>query len=225
MGLGCSSDFVLDERQQRIFDALDGRHADLAAMYRVAVQMLAAGPEEGDGRMRVAHICHAMREVMNRFVDAMDADVAQRIKPPSGDQVGELPDLLAAHPDLVLDQQDQDLVPVPAAVAAAFDKLIKTAVQEGVRSRDIAAALLTDDGDSGHPAVNQWMAARKFFVKWAHLHARAADPQDVPHDSSMAEHVRVVEDLILSVTSLFFDARREIDDLLGEINETNWGAA
>ena len=109
---------------------------------------------------------------------------------------------------------------MPQPVAAAFDKLIKTAVQEKVRSRDIAAAMLTDDGNAKHPAVGQWMDARGFFVKWAHIHAEPSDPASLPTDDDIRRHVQVVEDLIEGVTRLFFDARRAVDDLLIEINRT-----
>jgi hypothetical protein len=216
----CGTNFALDSRQQGVFEALLEKHADLASMYRAALRILASGVDEGDRRMRVAHICHAMREVMNRFADAMGANSSERIKPTSGVQIQALPDLLARHPDLVLDQTDQDLVAVPQQVAAAFDKLIKTAVQEKIRSRDIAATLLTDDGNARHPAVGQWMNTRDEFVRWAHLEAKPSDPNTLPSDEDLLVLIRVVEDLIEGVTKLFFDARQAVDDLLNEINET-----
>lgn len=222
---GCSAEFALDQRQQGVFDALLERHADLASMYRGALRMLASGAEDSDRRMRVAQICHAMREVMNRFADAVGASSSQRIRPPSNEQVQALPDLLASHPDLVLEQGDQELIPVPRQVAAALDKLIKTAVQEKIRSRDIAAALLTDDGNADHPAVSQWMDERNFFVRWAHLQAEPTDLGALPSDGDLQGRFRVVEDLIEGVTKLFFDARHAVDDLLTEINRTNGGAS
>ena len=213
------TDLTLDDRQAGVFNALYERHADLGSMYRAALRILSAGVDDSDRRMRVAYICHAMREVMNRFSDVVGANSAERIRPPSDVQVQALPDLLAGHPDLVLDQAEQELVPVPQPVAAAFDKLIKTAVQEKVRSRDVAAAMLTDDGDAKHPAVGQWMGARKFFVTWAHIHAEPTQPDVLPSDDDIREQIRVVEDLIEGVTRLFFDARHAVDDLLAEINQ------
>jgi hypothetical protein len=212
-------EFALDDRQQGVFNALLTRHADLASMYRAALLIAAAVSEDGDRRMRVAQLCHAMREVMNRFADAIGANSSQRIKPPTSEQLHALPTLLADHPELVLNQ-DQELIPVPRGVAAAFDKLIKTAIQEKARSRDIAAALLTDDGNTDHPAVRQWMDVRNFFVRWAHLEAEATDLSKLPTDDDILRKVRVVEDLIEGVTKLFFDARRSVDDLLVEINQT-----
>lgn len=215
----CSHESALDERQQGVFDALKASHADLASMYRAALRMLTAVVGDGDRRMRVAYICHAMREVMNRFADAAGANSSERIKPSSDVQVQALPDLLAGHPDLVLDRADQELIPVPQPVAAVFDRLIKTAVQEKIRSRDIAAALLTDDGNSEHPAVSQWMDTRRFFVRWAHLQAEPTEPGVLPNDDDLRDKIRVVEDLIEGVTKLFFDARHAVDDLLAEINQ------
>jgi hypothetical protein len=84
----------------------------------------------------------------------------------------------------------------------------------------MAAALLTDDGDADHPAVSQWMDARRFFVRWAHVGAEATDLTKVPTDEDIQDKIRVVEDLIEGVTKLFFDARRSVDDLLAEINQT-----
>lgn len=216
-----TADFGMDGRQQGIFDALHERHADLASMYRAALRILACGVDDDDRRMRVAHVCHAMREVMNRFADAIGANSGQRIKPPSGEQVQALPDLLAGHPELVLQQEGQELVPVPSKVASAFGKLVMTAVQEKARTRDIAAALLTDDGNVDHPAVGQWMDARSFFVRWAHLQAEATELATLPSDEDIRAKVRIVEDLIDGVTKLFFDARRAVDDLLAEINQTH----
>lgn len=219
---GCA-DFTLDERQQGVFNALLERHSDLASMYHAALRMLATAVNDDDRRMRVAQICHAMREVMNRFADAVGASSSERIKPPSKEQIQALPDLLSGHPNLVLDQTEQESIPVPQPVAAAFDKLIKTAVQEKVRSRDIAAVLLTDDGNADHPAVSQWMETRNFFVRWAHLQAEASDPGSLPTDKDLQGRARVVEDLIEGVTRLFFDARHAVDDLLSEINQTKGG--
>ena len=164
----------------------------------------------------------SLREVMNRFADAMGAESVGKIRPTTGVQVQALPDLLADQPELVLDQ-DQEFVPVPLPVAAAFDKLIKTAVQEKLRVRDIAASLLTDDGDASHPAVGQWMNARDFFVRWAHIHATATDLSKLPSDDEIRNWIKVVEDLIEGLTTFFFDARRSVDDLLAEINTTEDG--
>jgi hypothetical protein len=215
----CAVAFELDDREQGIFDALVERHSDLASMYRAALRLLRMSAEDGDRRMRVAHICHAMREVMNRFPDAMGSEPVKKIKPSTSLQVQALPDLLADHPELVLDQ-DQEFVPIPRPVAAAFDKLIKASVREKIRTRDIAASLLTDDGDAAHPAVGQWMNARDFFVRWAHMESTATDPSKLPTDDEIRRWTKVVEDLIEGVTKLFFDARRSVDDLLEEINRT-----
>lgn len=217
----CGSGFALDERQQGVFDALLQRHADLASMYRAALQILASDVEDSDRRMRVAHICHAMREVMNRFADAVGANPSERIKPSAGVQIQTLPDLLLySYPDLVLDRADLELVPVPQQVAAAFDKLIKTAVQEKRRSRDIAAAMLTDDGNADHPAVNQWMDARQLFMEWVHLEAKPTELGALPSDEDLRARIRVAEDLIEGRTKDFFDARSAVDDLLVVINQT-----
>ena len=65
--------------------------------------------------------------------------------------------------------------------------------------------------------------AAKFFVRWAHLQAGPTDVASLPSDDEIRDQVRVVEDLIEGVTRLFFDARRAVDDLLDEINQTGEG--
>lgn len=217
------ADFVLDERQQFVFDALRERHADLASMYQAALRILASDVEDSHRRMRLALICHAMREVMNGFADAVGTNLSERVNPPASVQVQALPDLLTNHSDLGLDRVDLELIPVPQLVAAVFDKLIKTAVQEKRHRREIAAAMLTDDGNVEHPAVNQWMDARKFVVGWVHLEAKPTELGALPSDEDLRASIRVAEDLIEVVTKQFFDARRDVDDLLDVINRTEGG--
>ena len=68
-----------------------------------------------------------MREVMNRVLGAMGSSASPRIKPPTKVQVQGLPNVVAQYPELTLDAEGES-IPVPQAVAAMFDKLIKTAV-------------------------------------------------------------------------------------------------
>ncbi|MBB1496387.1 hypothetical protein J4N02_16190 [Propioniciclava sp. MC1595] len=171
----------MDDRQKRIFEALlEKERADLANTYRSALDLLALVPPEGTQRTRIAFICHSMREVMNRVLGVMGSSASPRIKPPTTIQVQALPNIIAQYPDLALDGEGES-IPVPKSVAEVFDKLIKTAIQEKRRSRDDVAALLTDDGNSGHVVVTRWIDARSFFVKWAHLHDTDPDLSELPN--------------------------------------------
>jgi hypothetical protein len=207
----------MDERQQRIHAALAERRFDLASMYRATLLLLSRPAGADDGRTRISHICHSMREVMNRVLGAMGTTASPRIKPSSSKQVQELPDLLARFPGLALDA-DGESIPVPRDVAQIFNKLIKTAVQEKRRSRDDVASLLTDDGNSEHLAVKRWVESRDFFVKWAHLHDSETLPHQLPSDDLIRAHVEVFDELFDAVITAFFSLRHSIDDLLAEIN-------
>lgn len=207
----------MDERQQRIYTALAERRSDIASMYRAALLMLSRPAEVGDERTRISHICHSMREVMNRVLGGMGTTASPRIKPSSGKQVQELPDMLARFPGLALDA-DGESIPLPRAVAEVFDKLIKTAVQEKRRSRDDVASLLTDDGNSEHLVVKRWVESRDFFVRWAHLHDDEPELSKLPSDNLMRTHVAVFDELFHAVITVFFTLRHSMDDLLAEIN-------
>ncbi|MEU3455396.1 hypothetical protein ABZ671_17625 [Micromonospora sp. NPDC006766] len=207
----------MDERQQRIYTALAERRSDIASMYRAALLLLSRPAEVGDERARISHICHSMREVMNRVLGAMGTTASPRITPPSGKQVQELPDMLARFPGLALDA-DGESIPVPRAVAEIFDKLIKTAVQEKRRSRDDVASLLTDDGNSEHLVVKRWVESRDFFVRWAHLQDYEPKLSKLPSDDLIRTHVAVFDELFDAVITAFFTLRHSIDDLLSEIN-------
>lgn len=208
----------MDDRQKRIFDALmEKERVDLADMYRSALDLLASVPEEHTQRTRISYICHSMREVMNRVLGAMGNSASPRIKPPTTVQIQSLPNIVAQYPDLTLDSEGES-VPVPQAVAAMFDKLIKTAVQEKRRSREDVAALLTDDGNSEHAAVARWIDARSFFVRWAHLQDTHIELSELPGDDVIRDHINVFDELFDSVITGFFTLRHSIEDLLAEIN-------
>ncbi|MEU1808420.1 hypothetical protein [Micromonospora aurantiaca (nom. illeg.)] len=212
----------MDARQQRICAALTGKRSDIASMYRAALRLLSMPAEVGDERTRISHICHSMREVMNRVLGAMGTTASPRIKPPSNKQVQALPDMLSSFPGLALDA-DGESIPIPRAVAEVFDKLIKTAVQEKRRSREDVASLLTDDGNSEHLVVKRWVEARDFFVRWAHLQDDEPEMSKLPSDNHMRTHVAVFDELFDAVITAFFTLRHSIDDLLAEINSLEEG--
>lgn len=217
MVLTAPGPFELDARQAKVFEALLERHADLAGMYRMALWMLSSTCAESDRRIRVAHVCHSMREIVDRFADVMGAR-KNRIEPPAYEQAQALPALLRTYEGFTL-SQDLARVPVPKEIAEAFDKLARTAEQEAVTHREFAASLFTDDGDDQHPAVKEWMAARKFFVTWGHIHKVATDPSKLPSDDVILTHIRVVEDLVGGAMTMYFDRQHTIHDLVAGINK------
>lgn len=215
---------TMDARQTRIFDTLvDKDRADLADMYKSALELLASTPSAGRKRSRISYICHSMREVMNRVLAVMGTSTSPRIKPSTTVQVQALPDVVAQYPDLALDLESES-VPVPQAVATMFDRLVKTAVQEKRRSRDDVASLLTDDGNRDHAAVRSWVEARDFFVRWTHLGSKPLPESQLPDDDEIWKHITVFEELLDGVITDFFTLRHSIDDLLAEINAQGTGS-
>lgn len=207
----------MDDRQQRILSALEGKRLELANFYRTALMLLGGELEVLDRRTRVAFIGHCMRELMNRVLGALGRPTAPKFKPSSGDQVKALPDLLSRFPELELDGEGGS-IPVPQEVAAAMDKLFKASIHEKRRVRDDVAALITDDGNASHAAVSSWIESRDYFVKWAHLHERDVAESDLPSDDEIRERVGIFEELLDGVVTAFFTNRHSIDDLLAEIN-------
>jgi hypothetical protein len=211
------SDTETGERQDRIVKALEDRSPRLAGMYRYALNELRSCPEPGCEVARVAMICHSMRELMLNLHTAMVDTHIPRPEPSSNSLLAKLPSLLAKHPELNLDL-DQDLVPVPKKVAREFSLLVKTRVQEDGRNDGNFAALVTGGSDTKHPAIKQWKDAYRFFVKWAHLDRKDERGGSLPTDKELLASMRVVEDVVEVRTAAFFDNLHSVEDLLAEIN-------
>lgn len=214
----------MDERRLRLVDALEERRPELANMYESALILLEAAPGWMNGRTRVSLISHAMREVMNRVLGAMGRPTTPVFKPTSSDQIKKLPDLLVRHPELDLERGGDGQVAVPAEVASAMARLFKAAVHEKRRVRGDVAALLTDDGNDGHAAVDRWVAAKAFFVKWTHLHDHEVDPSSLPSDPEILTNIAIFEELFDGVITAFFARKHAVEDLLAEINATEGSA-
>ncbi|MHB8187645.1 MAG: hypothetical protein ACYDDU_16530, partial [Dermatophilaceae bacterium] len=125
---------MLDERQQRVLDALGERSEKLAGIYRSALGAFGIDAEEGYEAARISIVCHCMRELMIGLPAVMAEKTIPRPKPTSGSLVHKLPELLGSHPELDL-ALDQDLVPVPREVARAVLALVTAQVQEVGRNR------------------------------------------------------------------------------------------
>lgn len=206
-----------EERQARIADWLEEKRPDLASMYRAARALLAEAAKPGDERTRVSHICHSMREIMNRLPGALGIPGTGSGGPRSSTHVRKLPVLAARFPNLDL-VQDAENVPVPQELAAVLDDLIKAAVAEDGRVAANAAALLTDDGNTTHPAVREWKALVDYFVKWAHLHDSQSSLETIPSDDDMRQQIGLAESLMDGVRAEFFDSLHAIEDILAEAN-------
>lgn len=205
------------QQSARVESALRKRQPDVADAYRAARSMLEQDSSLLGARIRVSFICHAMREVMAKSVRSFARSSAPRIKPSSKEQILALPGLRAQHPDMDLDPEGT-IVQIPTKVAAAFDQLMTTAVQETRRIRSDVAALLTDDSNESHAAVKLWIDTNRFFVKWAHLHDEGTDLGTLPSDGELASRIAVFEELIDGVLNEFFALQHSVADMLAAIN-------
>lgn len=187
-------------------------------MYRTARELLAGAAKPGDERTRVSHICHSMREVMNRLPTALGIAGAESAGRPSQYHVGKLPEVAAQFPNLDL-LQDVENVPVPQQLASLLNDLIKAAMVEDRRRRADVAALLTDDGNTKHPAVSEWTKLSRFFVRWTHLQNEQSDTDSIPSDDELRLRIELAEGLMDSVRAEFFENLHAIEDLLTEANQ------
>lgn len=211
-----------DERQARVIEALENRSPKLAGTYRTALEILATTASPGCENARISMICHCMRELMVNLPAVMSDDPISipRPNPSSASLLKQLPRLLAAHPDADLGL-DQDLVPVPRAVAHGLASLISAATREEGRNRANTAALVTGESDTEHPAIAQWMDAYQFLLSWTHLDRNHEQERSLPSDETLLATIRVVEDVVEVRSALFFENLHALEDLLDEINDVD----
>lgn len=210
----------MDGRQERVLEALVNRSPRLAGMYRTALTITAEKAVHGCESARISTICHCIRELMSGLPAVMSDISIDRPNPSSGSLMKQLPGLLAAHPDADL-RLDQDLVPVPRAVARVLASLVSAVTQEEGRNRANTAALVTGDSDANHPAIGQWLAAYQFFLSWTHLDRNHDQERPLPSDGDLLAMIRIVEDVIEVRSALFFENLHAIEDLLAEINNVD----
>lgn len=206
-------------RQLRVTNILRDRSPKLAGVYQTAIGALRLPADDGCEAARISVVCHCMRELMNGLPAVMADTSIPRPKPSSGSLMSKLPELIANHPDVDLGA-DQDMIPVPNAVARAIDSLIGAVVKERGRNRSNAAALVTDGNDNKHPAVKQWMEAYEFFLGWTHLDRNHERVEQLPSDEDLVANMKVVEDVIEVRSAAFFENLHALEDLLAEINAT-----
>lgn len=212
----------LDERQTRVIEALQDRSPKLASMYLAALSALGAPAAPGGETARISVICHCMRELMNGLPPVMTDSAIARPTHSSGALKDKLPGLLAKHPDLDL-AVDQDLVPVPKAVAQAFSELISTVASEQGRNRRNAAEIVTGGSDIKHPAIKHWTEAQRFFLGWTHIDRNHSQDRELPTHDVLLTNIRVVEDVIGVRSALFFENLHSLQDLLAEANAVQSG--
>lgn len=204
----------MDERQKRVFDALESRSKKLAGIYLSLLGAMSTSSEPDFALARLSVICHCARELTAGIPDAMSDTHIPRPSPSSGKLLAQLPELLV---DVDL-EVDQDYVPVPRTVARTLDEVIKSATRERGRNQQLARALITGTTENDDPAIKQWTEARDFFESWHHLDRHADQTRDIPSDTVVIAQLRVVEDVIETRTGLFFASLHAVEDILAEAN-------
>lgn len=211
-------DALLDERRQRIYDALAQYNLVVAGSYRAAIRSFKAPPIPGEERARISAIGNAMREVMITLPSIIGENSEGEPKElDTNALIRELPEKLAQFSDLDL-KQDLDYVPVPREAAILIAEVVTAASQDTKSIRDNAASLLAEGSRGDHPAIKQWLKANKFFTKCTHLGRPPVEVGADVSDKEVEENIRIVEDLVEVRVSGFFDSRHEIDSLLNDIN-------
>jgi len=209
---------IPDQRQHDILSRLRERSAVHAGLYTIALRELESPAVEGLESARISVVCHCARELMLGALDVLVDTPEPRQKHSSGSLARNLPSVISREggPDL---RANQDLIPIPRAVAAAFADLIDASTREHGRNQRNAAALVTGSADGSHPSIREWGTAYGFFVQWAHVdqHHR----KDLPDDTTLARHLRIVEDVIEVRMNLFFENLSTVEDLLALANSTD----
>ncbi len=207
-----------NDRRQKILSRLGERSAAHAGLYAFVLREIESAVSQDMHAARVSVICHCARELMIGALDVLVDASEPRPDPSSGALARRLPSVLAASgsPDL---RVDQDLVPVPKAVASALADLIDASAREIGRNRRNAASLVTGNAEDSHPTIAEWSKTYGFFVKWAHVDQHHTDA--VPDDHTLATHLQVVEDVIEVRMNLFFDNLSAVEDLLAAANRTD----
>jgi hypothetical protein len=206
------------QRQQVILGRLRERSFVHAGLYGTALLELRSPAADGMESARVSVICHCARELMLGALDILVDTPEPRQKPSSGSLAQALPSVLLREgsPDL---RADQDLIPIPRAVAAAFADLIDASTREQGRNRRNAAALVTGSADGYHPSIKEWGRAYGFFVQWAHVDQHHLER--LPDDETLARHLRILEDVIEVRMNLFFENLSTVEELLALANATD----
>lgn len=209
-----------NHRQQKVLDGLAQRSALHAGLYAFVLRELGTEAVPETRSARVAVICHCARELMLGALDILVDTPEPRPNPSSGSLARSLTSVLAANgnPDL---RVDQDLIPLPRAVATAIADLVDASSREVGRNQRNAAALVTGNAEHSHSSITEWSDTYSFFVKWAHVDQHHSG--SLPDDGLLAMHLQVVEDVVEVRMSQFFDNLSAVEDLLAVANRTDDG--
>lgn len=218
---------VWTPRRELLQSRITRRSSDLGILYRAAIDLLEGDVVSSSARHRIVMIAHNVRELLLNAPDLFD-DV-EKPKRGTTDTVGALNalgiawdaerDSLGDHTNYKRFRKDKrDPFIVRGGLLAAVGWAI-TEHRRGTannRARQ-SATVLGRPGSREDPTLRAWLDAQAWFHRHAHL-SSSKDNGVVPNDEDVLQQLQIVEDVLFSRLSPFFDVKDELDGLLAEAN-------
>lgn len=209
----------MNQSVQTMLTALSPR---LAGMHRMVFRLLSTPVSPGEELARASTVGHCMRELMNRFPDAL-RDVAgtmPRRKVSSSRRALDLGSEVRKHPELM--SSHGEYAAIPGVVLAIMFEVVELAQQESLRNAENHAIAVAQALRTTSPAAKEWKRALDFFMRFTHIDAHVESESgggvQVPSDREILRHVASVERLIEVRLTDFFASSREIEEALGRFN-------
>jgi hypothetical protein len=217
---------LFDERRRLLHQQLTELNPRLGGIYRRAIRLIAEPAEAGEELARFSLIGHSMRELINRFPDALN-DVRGAVERPPRDANALLNDLakvadrsLPSVTDSTGDGPTElNVVEINRDTADLLLRIRAAHLQGTLRAQERDAVAVSAARTRGGPAYERWRAARAFFYNFTHLdNFIGGDERTLPTDAEVLHHLQMVEGVARVRMTGFFAIRDEIDKLLDETN-------
>ena len=207
-----------ESKREKLADHFRADAPEIADMYVSAVDLLFS--DYRPGRIRLA--CHAVRELMNRLLDAYVADLPDRTetKRRKDSIEGKMKHTLSK-----IDPMDQSTPSIDDTTLLSFAKdsisiLQNESEQTHQKRVYMFFRILLDEDQTGTDysthQTNQWMAIHKWFRMRAHLPEENTDPEQYLDEA--IDHFEALEICLFSLFGGFFETIEELDDILQEAN-------
>lgn len=201
---------------------LRDRHADIAALYKYAIDLASVEPAVGERKVRDSLVGHCLRELMNNFDQVVDDVPGQPIRERTeeGPLREDLLRTFEALGDLGRNPPHMEArVIVPGALVVSVANWAKAqyAIRTREDQRDSVAVLgRVDEND---PSLRPWKGARRLFMKLTHLNIDKNKPRtEKSRDDEIELNLSIVEASLRARLGAFFATVHELDDLLAIAN-------
>ena len=210
-----------DDPRRALHAQLEEVSNKLAGVYRRAIFLLDEVTPIGEELVRIALVGHCMRELMNRLPDVLN-DVPGMLRPEGPDSSSLRSKLLESLDAAEEPSTSGTVVSVNVEIIESLQLFAAAVRAETARAEEKDSVSVTQTRATKPWAVREWRAAREFFVELTHIDSRVSDDADakrLPSDAEVQRHLVIVEAVLRSRLSGFFQSRREIDQRLASINE------